>query len=84
MKPRSLIPTAEQKLKYKSEHLLADLQVECSNKTATIQENEKHIEDIKEEMRKLEKQLEESCKKQLQMEEQHKKDIETMVVKHIS
>ena len=78
VKPRSLIPNSDKKFKYKSEHQLADLQVECSNKSKTIQEHEKHIENVKEEIRKLKLQLEESCEKQMDVEEQHKRDIETM------
>nr|XP_003706552.1 PREDICTED: hyaluronan mediated motility receptor-like isoform X3 [Megachile rotundata] len=77
-KPRSLIPVQDQKFKYESQHQLADLQVECSNKDKTIQEQEKHIEDMKGEVQKLQLQLEELFKKQTQMEEQHKKDMEAM------
>ncbi|KAK2583461.1 hypothetical protein KPH14_009431 [Odynerus spinipes] len=66
------------KTQYNSTHELAELQVECSNKDRTIQEHEKHIEEMKEEMRKLEMQVEELHKKQVEVEEQHKKDIETM------
>ena len=69
-------------MKYDSEHQLADLQVECSNKDRTIQELEKHIEDMKEEVQKLELQLDELHKKQTEVEEQHRKDIEIMVVKY--
>ena len=78
VKPRSIIPNSDKKFKYKSEHQLADLQVECSNKSKTIQEHEKHIENVKEEIRKLKLQLEESREKQMDVEEQHKRDIETM------
>ncbi|KAK1138109.1 hypothetical protein K0M31_002594 [Melipona bicolor] len=78
LKPRALIASNDQKLKYNTEHQLADLQVECFNKDKTIQELKKHIEDLKEEVQKLESQLEELRKKQADMEEQHRKDIETM------
>ncbi|XP_068972661.1 putative leucine-rich repeat-containing protein DDB_G0290503 isoform X3 [Bombus flavifrons] len=78
VKSRGLITANEQKLKYDSEHQLADLQVECSNKDRTIQELEKHIEDMKEEVQKLELQLDELHKKQTEVEEQHRKDIEIM------
>ncbi|XP_026667306.1 hyaluronan mediated motility receptor-like [Ceratina calcarata] len=61
---RSLISPNKQKLKYKSEHEYADLQIECFNKDNTIQELEKHIEDMKDEVQRL--------------EEQHQKDMETM------
>ncbi|XP_047365312.1 hyaluronan mediated motility receptor-like isoform X2 [Vespa velutina] len=57
---------------------LLELQVECTNKDKTIQEHEKHIEEIKEEMCKLEVQIEDLHKKQVEVEEQHRKDIETM------
>ncbi|XP_050477449.1 hyaluronan mediated motility receptor-like isoform X6 [Bombus huntii] len=78
VKSRGLITANDQKLKYDSEHQLADLQVECSNKDRTIQELEKHIEDMKEEVQKLELQLNELHKKQTEVEEQHRKDIEIM------
>ncbi|XP_043579605.1 hyaluronan mediated motility receptor-like isoform X4 [Bombus pyrosoma] len=78
VKSRGLITANDQKLKYDSEHQLADLQVECSNKDRTIQELEKHIEDMKEEVQKLELQLDELHKKQTEVEEQHRKDIEIM------
>ncbi|XP_033317974.1 hyaluronan mediated motility receptor-like isoform X7 [Bombus bifarius] len=78
VKSRGLITANDQKLKYNSEHQLADLQVECSNKDRTIQELEKHIEDMKEEVQKLELQLNELHKKQTEVEEQHRKDIEIM------
>lgn len=77
-KPRALAFPTSQKFKYDFEHQLADLQVECSNKDRTIQEQEKHIEDMKEEVRNLKMQHEELCKKQTEVEEQHRKDIETM------
>jgi len=66
-------------MKYESNQQLADLQVECLNKDKTIQEHEKHIEDMKDEIRKLETELEELRKKQDEIETQHMKDIETMV-----
>lgn len=68
-----------QSVKYEFSQQLADLQVECSNKNKTIQEQEKHIEDMKEEIRKLETELEELRNKQSEIEIQHMKDIETMV-----
>jgi len=66
-------------MKYESNQQLADLQVECSNKDKTIQEHEKHIDDMKDEIRKLETELEELRKKQNEIETQHMKDIDTMV-----
>lgn len=63
LKPRALIASNDQKLKYNTEHQLTDLQVECFNKDKTIQELKKHIEDMKEEVQKLESQLEELRKK---------------------
>lgn len=66
-------------MKYEFNQQLADLQVECSNKDKTIQEHEKHIEEMKDEIRKLEAELEELRKKQNEIETQHMKDIETMV-----
>ncbi|OAD52380.1 Laminin subunit alpha-2 [Eufriesea mexicana] len=81
VKPRALISANDQKLKYNSEHQLADLQVECSNKDKTIQELERHVEDLKQEVRKLELELDELQNKQAKVEEQHRKDIETMVTK---
>lgn len=66
-------------MKYESNQQLADLQVECLNKDKTIQEHEKHIEDMKDDIRKLEAELEELRKKQDEIETQHMKDIETMV-----
>lgn len=71
-------------MKYESTQHLADLQVECSNKNKTIQEQEKYIEEMKEDVRKLQVELEELHKKQLETEEQHTKDIETMVDKFLS
>ncbi|XP_018362997.1 PREDICTED: hyaluronan mediated motility receptor-like isoform X2 [Trachymyrmex cornetzi] len=70
--------TKNQNMKYESNQQLADLQVECLNKDKTIQEHEKHIEDMKDEIRKLETELEELRKKQNEIETQHMKDIETM------
>ncbi|KYN07338.1 Laminin-like protein epi-1, partial [Cyphomyrmex costatus] len=67
-----------QSMKYESNQQLADLQVECLNKDKTIQEHEKHIEDMKDEIRKLETELEELHKKQNEIETQHMKDIEKM------
>lgn len=64
---------------YESNQQLADLQVECLNKDKTIQEHEKHIEEMKEDVRKLEAEIEKLHKKQSEMEMQHIKDIETMV-----
>ncbi|CAK9832863.1 Laminin subunit alpha-2 [Anthophora retusa] len=78
VKLRALISANDQKLKYDSKHQIADLQAECSNKDRTIEEQEKHIEDMKEEVRKLELQIEELRKKQAEVEEQHRQDIETM------
>lgn len=66
-------------MKYESNQQLADLQVECLNKDKTIQEHEKHIEEMKDEIRKLEAELEELRIKQNEIEMQHMKDIETMV-----
>jgi len=71
--------TKNPSMKYESNQQLADLQVECSNKDKTIQEHEKHIEDMKDEIQKLETELEELRKKQNEIETQHMKDIETMV-----
>ncbi|XP_076668686.1 uncharacterized protein LOC143369105 [Andrena cerasifolii] len=76
--PRSIIPTREKEFKYKSQHRLADLQVECSNKSKTLQEHEKYLENVKEELKNLKLQLEESHGKQLDVVEQHKRDIEIM------
>ncbi|XP_076245457.1 uncharacterized protein LOC143185990 [Calliopsis andreniformis] len=72
------VSSGNKKLEYKSQHQLADLQVECSNKNVTIQEHEKHIEYMKEEVKKLESQLEDAHKKQAETEKQHKRDLETM------
>lgn len=66
-------------MKYESTQQLADLQVECLNKDKTIQEHEKHIEEMKDDMQKLEAKLEKLRKKQIETEAQHMKDIETMV-----
>lgn len=66
-------------MKYEPTQQLADLQVECLNKDKTIQEHEKHIEEMKDDVRKLEAELQELRKKQIEVEEQHTKDIETMV-----
>ncbi|XP_078053799.1 uncharacterized protein LOC144479145 [Augochlora pura] len=77
-KPRALIMPSGNKLKYKSEHQLADLQIECENKDKTIQEYEKLIEEIKENRETLESQLEELRRKQVEVDEQYRKDIETM------
>ncbi|XP_011877413.1 PREDICTED: hyaluronan mediated motility receptor-like isoform X4 [Vollenhovia emeryi] len=71
-----------QSMKYENLQQLADLQVECSNKDKTIQEHEKHIEDMKDEMRKLEYELEELRKKQDEIEAQHMKDIEKLATLH--
>lgn len=66
-------------MKYESTQQLADLRVECLNKDKTIQEHEKHIEEMKNDVRKLEAELEKLHKKQIETEAQHAKDIETMV-----
>lgn len=66
-------------MKYESTQYLADLQVECSNKDKTIQEQEKYIEETKDDLQKLQVALKELHKKQIETEEQHTKDIETMV-----
>lgn len=66
-------------MKYGSNQQLADLQVECLNKDKTIQEHEKHIEEMKEDVRKLEAEIEKLHKKQNEIEVQHTKDIEAMV-----
>ena len=76
--PRSIIPSREKEFKYKSQHRLADLQVECSNKSKTLQEHEKYLENVKEELENLKLQLEESCGKQHDVAEQHRRDIEIM------
>ena len=78
MKSRGLITANDQKLKHDCEYQLADLQVECFNKDRTIQELEKHMEDMKEKVQKLELQLDELHKKQTEVEEQHRKEIEIM------
>lgn len=65
--------------KYESNQQLADLQVECLNKSKTIQEHEKYIEEMKDNVRKLEVELEELHKKQAAIEELHKKEMEKMV-----
>ncbi|KAL6252244.1 hypothetical protein P5V15_014785 [Pogonomyrmex californicus] len=69
-------------MKYASNQQLADLQVECLNKDKTIQEHERHIEEMKEDIRKLEVELEELRKKQDEIETQHVKDIEAMTKLH--
>lgn len=68
-----------QNMKYESNQQLADLRVECLNKDKTIQEHEKHIEEMKEDVRKLEAEIEKLHKKQSEMEMQHTEDIEAMV-----
>lgn len=68
-----------QNMKYESNQQLADLQVECLNKDKTIQEHERHIEEMKEDVRKLEAEIEKLHKKQNEMEVQHTEDIEAMV-----
>lgn len=68
-----------QNMKYESNQQLADLRVECLNKDKTIQEHEKHIEEMKEDVRKLEAEIEKLHEKQNEMEVQHTEDIETMV-----
>ncbi|KZC09615.1 Laminin-like protein epi-1 [Dufourea novaeangliae] len=77
-KLRALVSSCDSKLKYKSEHQLADLQIECENKNKTIQEHEKHMEEMKEGQRNLESQLEELRRKQTEVDDQYRKDIETM------
>ncbi|XP_070153196.1 putative leucine-rich repeat-containing protein DDB_G0290503 isoform X1 [Polyergus mexicanus] len=67
-----------QNMKYESNQQLADLQVECLNKDKTIQEHERHIEEMKEDVRKLEAEIEKLHKKQNEMEMQHTEDIEAM------
>lgn len=66
-------------MKYESNQQLADLQVECLNKDKTIQEHERHIEEMKEDMRKLEAEIDLLQKKQKEIEIQHSEDIEAMV-----
>ncbi|XP_012229058.1 putative leucine-rich repeat-containing protein DDB_G0290503 isoform X2 [Linepithema humile] len=67
-----------QNMKYESNQQLADLRVECLNKNKTIQEHEKHIEEMKDNVQKLEAELEELHTKQAAIEEQHKKEMEKM------
>ncbi|KAH0956184.1 hypothetical protein HN011_002950 [Eciton burchellii] len=67
-----------QNMKYESVQQLADLQVECLNKDKTIQEHEKHIEEMKDIMQEIEIEIGKLRKKQIETEEQHRKDIETM------
>ncbi|XP_076301100.1 uncharacterized protein LOC143219137 isoform X2 [Lasioglossum baleicum] len=77
-KPRALVMPNDNKLKYKLEHQVADLQIECKNKDKTIQEYEKLIEEVKENREKLESQLEELHRKQAEVDDQYRRDIETM------
>ncbi|XP_011151920.1 hyaluronan mediated motility receptor isoform X2 [Harpegnathos saltator] len=79
-KAKDKLPPSDdnQDMKYESAQHLADLQVECVNKDKTIQEQEKYIEEMKEDVQKLQAELKELSKKQIEMEEQHTKDIETM------
>ncbi|XP_076650844.1 uncharacterized protein LOC143357965 [Halictus rubicundus] len=78
-KSRSTLLSTDTKLKYSSENELADLQIECSNKTRTIQEHMKHIQDMQEERLKLQSQLKELQKNQAEAEERHQKEIESMI-----
>lgn len=67
------------RMKYESAHQLADLQVECQNKTKTIQENERHIEELKNTIKKLEVELSSLQTKQEEVEARYKTDFERMV-----
>ncbi|XP_020278208.1 myosin-2 heavy chain-like isoform X2 [Pseudomyrmex gracilis] len=69
-------------MKYESTHQLADLRVECLNKDKTIQEHEKHIEELKNNIEKLEAELAELQTKQDKVEARHKTDIERMAKVH--
>lgn len=66
-------------MKYESTQQLPDLQVECMNKDKTIQEHEKHIEEMKDNVQKIEAELVKLREKQIETEAQHTKDIERMV-----
>ncbi|XP_066591183.1 putative leucine-rich repeat-containing protein DDB_G0290503 [Prorops nasuta] len=68
----------ELKVKYEMKHEVADLKVECENKTQTIKEYEKHIEDLKKDIKTLNGQVEDLLMKQAAIEEQHKTDLEAM------
>ncbi|XP_076301105.1 uncharacterized protein LOC143219138 isoform X2 [Lasioglossum baleicum] len=79
VKSRSILPATDTKLKYTSENQLIDLQVECANKTKTIEEHAKHIQEMQEERQKLQSQLEDLQKNQAETMERHRKEIETMI-----
>ncbi|KAJ8676218.1 hypothetical protein QAD02_012004 [Eretmocerus hayati] len=72
--PESKDPQAQ----YEPQHELADLRVECANKDKTIQEYEKHMDDMKAEIEDLTEKFEDLQKKHSQVEEQYQKDIESM------
>lgn len=72
--------TATKELKkYDIETELADLKVECSNKDTTIQENERHMEEMKNELINLRKCLDDLTDKNILTEQLHSQDIETLV-----
>jgi molecular chaperone GrpE (heat shock protein) len=66
--------------KYETEHELADLRVECTNKDKTIREHEKQIEDIKLELQCLNDKYKTLQNEHSQIEKQHQKEIESMVM----
>lgn len=72
----------EPKKPYEAHQELADLKVECENKTKTIKENEKYIEEMKSEIKSLTEKYEALQKKHSQIEDLHQKDIESMVKLH--
>lgn len=79
VKDKLTFSTKGQNLKYDPAQQVADLQVECRNKDKTIQEYEKHIEQMEDNVRKLDAELQKLCNNRTEIEEQHTKDIETMV-----
>ncbi|XP_076383328.1 uncharacterized protein LOC117228356 isoform X2 [Megalopta genalis] len=79
IKSRSILSSSDTKLKYTSDHKIADLQVECSNKNKTIEEYLKHIHEMQEEIQKLHSQLEELHKNQAEVEQRHQNERESMI-----
>lgn len=79
LKTKLYTESKESKTPYEKDQEVADLKVECDNKTKTIRENEKFIEEMAAEIKSLTEKYEILEKKHSQIEELHQKDIESMV-----
>lgn len=70
--------------RYDQKSEIADLRVECQNKTATIKENEDLIKDLKTQIQDLKNQLKESETSQQQNEDNYRQDMESLVSRDLN